>query len=286
MIGLIKSGGIRMNTIRVAQLQTQVISEKSQVYEYLSSSFKKICSEQIDLVTLPEMFACPYKTSSFPIFAEEEQGQLWNICSQLAKQYQVYLSAGSIPEKDQAGNIYNTAYVFNRQGEQIAKHRKMHLFDIDIKDGQRFKESDTLSAGSQATVFDTEFCRMGLCICYDFRFPELARIMVDQGAKILLVPAAFNMTTGPAHWEIMFRSRAIDNQVYAIGTATARDLSSKYISWGHSIIVSPWGEVISQMDEKEGFTIQELNLDTVEQIRGQLPLLMHRRSDVYTLSVL
>lgn len=273
-----------MNTIRIAQLQTQVVPEKNQILKYMSSFMEKVCGQGIDLVTLPEMFACPYNTASFPIFAEKEHGEIWSICSDLSKQYGIYLSAGSIPEIDDAGNVYNTAYVFNRQGEQIAKHRKMHLFDIDIKNGQRFKESDTLSAGNQPTVFDTEFCKIGLCICYDFRFPELSRLMVNEGAKVILVPAAFNMTTGPAHWEIMFRSRAIDNQVYVVGTAPARNLSSKYISWGHSIIVSPWGDVLNQMEEQEGYTIQELDLDVVEQVRSQLPLLAHRRSDVYSLS--
>lgn len=102
--------------------------------------------------------------------------------SRLAKRYQVYLSAGSVPESDKAGNVYNTAYVFDREGRQIAKHRKVHLFDIDVKGGQRFKESDTLTAGDKSTVFGTEFGPMGLCICYDFRFPELARRMVLDGA--------------------------------------------------------------------------------------------------------
>ena len=100
-----------------------------------------------------------------------------------------------------------------------AKHRKVHLFDIDVKGGQRFKESDTLTAGDKSTVFDTEFGPMGLCICYDFRFPKLARRMVLDEAQVILVPAAFNMTTGPAHWEILFRSRAVDNQVFTFGTA-------------------------------------------------------------------
>ena len=105
------------------------------------------------------------------------------------------------------GKIRNTAYVFDRQGNQIAKHSKVHLFDIDVKGGQSFKESDTLTPGDHSTVFETEFGIMGLCICFDFRFPELARRMALDGAKAIFVPAAFNMTTGPAHWEVMFRSR-------------------------------------------------------------------------------
>ena len=174
------------------------------------------------------------------------------------------------------GSVYNTAYVFDREGRQIAKHRKVHLFDIDVKGGQCFKESDTLTAGNSATVFETEFGKMGLCICYDFRFPELARRMVLEGANVIFVPAAFNMTTGPAHWEVLFRSRAIDNQVFTFGTAPARDIDASYHSWGHSIAVSPWGTVLNQMEAEAGIQITSINLDEVAAIRDQLPLLKHR----------
>ena len=162
--------------------------------------------------------------------------------------------------------------MFGRDGRQLAKHRKVHLFDIDVKGGQSFKESDTLTAGTWSTVFDTEFGKIGLCICFDFRFPELARSMVLDGAKIILVPAAFNMTTGPAHWEVMFRSRAIDNQVFTFGTAPARDRSASYHSWGHSIAVSPWGKVLNQMGARAGIQTTAIRLEEVDEIREQLPL--------------
>jgi predicted amidohydrolase len=173
--------------------------------------------------------------------------------------------------------------MFDRMGRQIAKHRKMHLFDVNIEGGQFFKESDTLTAGEQITVFDTEFGKMGLCVCYDMRFPELARLMALKGAKVLIVPGAFNMTTGPAHWEIMFRCRALDNQVYTIGTAPARDVASEYVSWGHTMIVSPWGDVLKQLDEKEGYINCTIDLDYVERVRKELPLLSHRKTDIYKL---
>ena len=134
------------------------------------------------------------------------------------------------------------------------------------------------------TVFDTEFGKMGLCICYDFRFPELARLMVDKGAQVIIVPAAFNMTTGPLHWELMFRQRAVDNQVYTIGAAPARDLNAGYHSWGHSIAVDPWGKVFMEMDEKPDVKVVELELDEVKKVREQLPLLKHRRGDIYALT--
>lgn len=153
--------------------------------------------------------------------------------------------------------------------------------DIDIRGGQCFKESEALSSGNEATVFDTEFGKMGLCVCYDFRFPELARQMVNRGARIFIVPAAFNMTTGPAHWELLYRSRAVDNQVFAVGTAPARDMAASYHSWGHSLVVDPWGNVLKMLDEKEGSLRCRLELEQIETVRRQLPLLKHRRRDIY-----
>jgi predicted amidohydrolase len=275
-----------MAKLNVAQLQTWVYAEKIKNIEVLASLLDIVVRENVDMVTLPEMFACPYQSANFPIYAEREGDAMWQACSNLAKQYHIYLSAGSMPEVDDTGRVFNTAYVFDREGNQIAKHRKAHLFDINVQGGQHFKESDTLAPGNQVTVFDTEFCKIGICICYDFRFPELARLMAINGAKIILAPAAFNMTTGPAHWEIMFRSRALDNQVFALGTAPARDLSSGYVSWGHSIAVGPWGNVIGQMEENVGYMVHELDLDVVDQVRAQLPLLIHRRTDLYMLKEL
>jgi predicted amidohydrolase len=292
--------------LKVAILQTHVFADKEKNIRQLEEILAAGKTAGADLVTLPEMFACPYETPNFPRYAEPEGGPTWQALSALAKKYGIYLSAGSMPELDMVSeggtrsgnftglasevpsgclkkNVYNTAYVFDRQGRQIGKHRKAHLFDIDVKGGQYFKESDTLSPGDHIGCFDTEFGRIGLCICYDFRFPETARLMAQDGAKIILVPAAFNMTTGPAHWELMFRGRAVESQCYVIGTAPARDLHSSYISWGHSIVVDPWGRILTQMDEKEGIRIVELDLDYVEEVRQELPLLKHRRTDLYEL---
>lgn len=270
-----------MRNLIIASMQVKVLKNAKDNVEQLKRIMEKQEINGTDLVTLPEMFTCPYRTSDFPVYAEMEGGEIWEACSKLASEYKVYLSAGSIPEKDENGRIYNTAYVFDRNGRQIAKHRKMHLFDISVSGGQHFKESDVLTAGDRVTVFDTEFGKMGLCICYDLRFPELPRLMALEGAKVILVPAAFNMTTGPAHWELLFRQRAIDNQVYVVGTASARDTSSEYVSWGHSIITDPWGEIVMQMEEKEGIHFTEIDLEKIDKVRSELPLLKHRREDVY-----
>ena len=272
-----------MKSLKAALLQTKVSADKEENLRSVREKLRGLRGEKLDLVTLPEMFNCPYQTDLFPVYAEREGGTSWQQLSQIARKEQIYLAAGSIPEVDEEGKVYNTAYVFDREGRQIAKHRKMHLFDINVTGGQYFKESDTLTAGNKVTVFDTEFGRMGLCICFDIRFPELSRLMVQDGAQILLIPGAFNMTTGPAHWELSFRARALDNQVYILGTAPARDPKSSYTSWGHSIAVSPWGEVLGQLDEKEGLLIQELNLEEIARIRRDLPLLESRRLDLYRL---
>ncbi|MDD4503550.1 MAG: carbon-nitrogen hydrolase family protein [Clostridiaceae bacterium] len=270
-----------MNKPRIALIQMHVEEDKLRNIANASELVKKAAEQNADMVILPEMFCCPYKTSNFPIYAEKEGGECYRLLSDLAKKHKIYLVAGSMPEKDNEGRVFNTSYAFDREGYKIGKHRKMHLFDIAVEGGQHFKESETLTAGNEVTVFETEFGKIGLAICYDFRFPELSRLMVDEGAKAIIVPAAFNMTTGPAHWEIMFRSRAIDNQVYTVGIAPARDVNSCYISYGNSIIVSPWGDVAAKMDEKEGFIIGTLDLDYVEKVRRELPLLAHRRRDIY-----
>ncbi|RJE48600.1 MULTISPECIES: carbon-nitrogen hydrolase family protein [unclassified Dehalobacter] len=273
-----------MSIVRAAALQLKVSPDKTENVDRLQQHLASLAKENVDLVILPEMFNCPYQTSLFPDYAEEEGGACWQKLSSLAAQYKMYLVAGSMPEKDRENKIYNTSYVFDRQGRQIGKHRKVHLFDIDIEGGQQFRESDTLSPGNKATVFDTEFGTMGLCICYDLRFPELARLMADQGAKMIIVPGAFNMTTGPAHWEILFRTRAVDNQVFTVGAAPARDAEAGYMSWGHTLMVGPWGNVLQQMDEREGCIIQDLDLAEVAKVRRELPLLAQRRSDLYQLT--
>ena len=271
-----------MSKIKVGLIQMKVKDKKDDNLHKAAKLIDKICKEDVDMVILPEMFSCPYNTKNFPIYAEKEGDYSYKFLSEISKRNNIYLIAGSIPEKED-NNIYNTSYVFNRQGEKIAKHRKIHLFDIDIKNKQTFRESDTLSAGDKVTVFDSEFGKIGLCICYDFRFPEIARLMVDKGAKVIIVPASFNMTTGPAHWDIMFKSRAIDNQVYTIGCSPARDYDYSYISYGHSLIVSPYGDILCELDEKEGFITYDIDLNYVDEIREQLPLLKHRRRDLYEL---
>lgn len=272
-----------MNKFNAALLQTKVYDSKEKNIDNAVKLIEKVSKEGVDIAVLPEMFCCPYDNSYFKLFSEEEGGPAYSAMSDAAEKNGIYVVAGTIPELEN-DRVYNTSYVFGRNGELIAKHRKMHLFDIDVEGGQYFKESDTFTPGRDVTVFDTEFCRIGLAICYDIRFPELSRLMAAEGAEVIVVPGAFNMTTGPAHWELHFRARALDNQVYTIGVAPARDMKASYHSYGNSIVASPWGNVVNRMDEKEGYIIQEIDLDYVKKVRNELPLLKHVRKDIYSLN--
>lgn len=259
----------------------RVTADKDANVRHAAALITKSAREGVDLAMLPEMFCCPYDNACFGAYAEEDGGQVQQALSALARELGIYLIGGSLPERE-GEKLYNTSYVFDRQGRRIARHRKTHLFDIDVAGGQRFMESETLSPGSDVTVFDTEFGKMGLCVCFDFRFEELARLMALAGAQVLFVPAAFNMTTGPAHWELLFRQRAVDNQVFTVGTSPARDESASYVAYGNSIVCDPWGGVLSRCGAEEEVAVTELTLAKIRSVRQQLPILSARRTDLYT----
>lgn len=270
-----------MTKIKLALCQMNVIDNKEANIENAGLMINEAISKNADFIVLPEMFNCPYSNDKFIEYAEEEQNSLTlNKIASLAKNNNVYILAGSIPEKEE-DKLYNTSYLFDRSGKMLAKHRKMHLFDIDVKGKITFRESDVLTAGDDFTIADTEFGKIGIGICYDVRFPELARIMVEKGALILFYPGAFNMTTGPAHWELLFRSRALDNQVYCVGVAPALNKDASYHSFGHSIIANPWGEVLAEANEEESLIICEIDLDEIKKVREELPLLKNKREDLY-----
>lgn len=272
-----------MTKIKLALCQMKVVDDKDKNIEKAIEMIDKSINENADFIVLPEMFNCPYENKKFIEYCENQNDSYTlSKISQIAKSNNVYILAGSIPEEED-GKIYNTSYLFDRNGEIIAKHRKMHLFDIDVKGKIYFKESDTLTAGNDVTIANTEFGKIGIGICYDIRFPELGRLMVEKGASILFYPGAFNLTTGPAHWELLFRSRALDNQVYCVGVAPALDKTANYNSYGHSIITNPWGEVVVEGDYCEEVLIGEIELDEIKRVREELPLLKNKRNDIYKL---
>lgn len=264
--------------LTLALIQMSVTTDKEENLRRACEAVRK--AGKVDIAVLPEMFCCPYDSACFRAYGEEQGGTVYQTLAALAREQGIYLVGGTMPELEN-GSVYNTCYVFDPEGKCIARHRKTHLFDIDVEGGQSFRESDTLSAGRDVTTFETPWGVMGVCVCFDFRFPELSRLMALRGAQVIFVPAAFNMTTGPAHWELLFRQRAVDEQCFTVGCAPARDMNASYHSWGHSIVCSPWGDVLHRCEETETTLIAKLDMSLVPSIRRQLPLLSARRTDLY-----
>lgn len=265
---------------RLALVQLAVSASKADNLASAVRLIKQASQNGANVVALPECFNSPYGTSYFKDYSETIPGNSTELLSNAARENNIFLIGGSIPEEDN-GKYYNTCTVFNPEGTMVGKHRKVHLFDIDVPGKIRFKESETLSPGNTFTTFDTPYCKIGIGICYDIRFPEMANIYSDMGCKLLVYPGAFNMTTGPAHWELLQRSRAIDNQLYVAAVSPARDEKATYTAWGHSTVVSPWGEVVSTTEHEETIIYCDVNPDYVNEVRSQIPIMSQKRNDLY-----
>ena len=225
------------------------------------------------------MFNTPYTNEKFIENSEKEEESITlNAMLDVAKEENIFLQAGSIPEKENE-NIYNTAYLINPKGKIIAKHRKIHMFDIDTK-GMSFKESDTLSPGNKITTVKTSLANISIAICYDIRFPELWTLM-NKKSDIVLLPGAFNLTTGPLHWETLLRARSIDNQLFTVATSPSQIDNPYYVAWGHSMIVDSWGKILSKADKKEEIIYGNFDKKLIEEVREQIPVLKNKRNDLY-----
>ncbi|WP_195267701.1 carbon-nitrogen hydrolase family protein [Eubacterium sp. 1001713B170207_170306_E7] len=271
--------------MKLACCQMPLTADKENNLNTAEKMVRAAVKDGAEMVLLPEMYTCPYAGSDFVAAAEPADGPANARMAALARELSITLFAGSIPEKED-GHIYNSCFVFGPDGSLLGRHRKVHLFDVDVKNGISFKESNVLTAGDTLTVVDTSFGPVGVAVCFDVRFPEQFRIMADRGARLVVLPAAFNMTTGPMHWELALRSRAVDNQLYLAACSSARDMNAKYFSWGHSCIVDPWGRIAAGLDEKPGTVSAEIDTRVVTEAREQLPILSARRADLYRLEEL
>jgi len=259
------------NSYKIAICQMGVSRDKEQNKERAAHFVGQAAKGGAVAVCLPEIWNCPYEVKLFSAYAEPEDGPSVSLMSGLARKYGVYLVGGSIPEQAEEA-LYNTSFVFSPTGGLIAKHRKVHLFDVDIENGIRFRESGFFAAGDKLTVFDTDYGKMGLAICFDLRFPEMFREMSKAGARLIFLPASFNMTTGPAHWDTLIKSRALDNQVYLAACASARTPGSPYVSWGHSCVATPWGEYSAALDAREAVAWASIDMDYLQKIRQEIPV--------------
>lgn len=233
--------------------------------------------EAPDLIVLPEYYAflgegrdnIHGSGETFP------DGEAYRHMSGLAKLHKVTIHAGSMVER--AGNAhYNATVVFGPTGEQIAKYRKIHLFDIDAPGGVSYRESDTISRGEEVVTYKVGEVTVGCAICYDIRFPELFRKLRDKGAEVIVLPAAFTLMTGKDHWETLARARAIETQTYflAVGQTLAHSQGAKWC-WGHSMVVDPWGHIVAQCSDGIGSASARLNLGYVNKVRADVPVANH-----------
>jgi omega-amidase len=271
--------------LKIALIQFLSSTSKQQNITRACELIRQAASNGARLIVLPEIWNSPYGVKYFSQYAETiPNGETIQALSNCARQSKIYLVGGSIPERD-GDKLYNTSTVFNPNGELLGKFRKIHLFDIDIPGKITFKESDALSPGQQLFTFDIDQqYRIGIAICYDLRFPLLASLYSNRQCHILLYPGAFNMTTGPAHWELLLRSRALDNQMYVAGISPAHDEQADYKAWGHTTLVDPWGTVIQKCEMNEEIIYGDIDMEHLNTIRKQLPYLSQQRNDIYTLT--
>ncbi|TMW92035.1 hypothetical protein EJD97_013577 [Solanum chilense] len=272
---------------KIGLCQLSVTADKERNIVHARAAIEEAAEKGAKLVVLPEIWNSPYSNDSFPIYAEDidagsDASPSTAMLSEAARLLKITIVGGSIPERS-GDKLYNTCCVFDADGTLKAKHRKIHLFDIDIPGKITFKESQTLTAGETPTVVDTEVGRIGIGICYDIRFQELAMLYAARGAHLICYPGAFNMTTGPLHWELLQRARAVDNQLYVATCAPARDVDGGYVAWGHSTLIGPFGEVLATTEHDEAIIISEIDYSQIELRRTNLPLEKQRRGDLYQL---
>ena len=281
---------------RVSLCQIKVTFDKEQ---NLARAAKMLEQEaaKADLLVLPEMFICPFggvpSQYAEPIdsYKTDPTAKSMRMVSEIAKKYGKYIIAGSIPELREDGKVYNTMACFDRQGELAVKYSKCHLFDVNIKGGIKCTESKHITPGDHYAVFNTEFCKIGLGICYDIRFPEFTSAMMqkDPEIKVMCYAASFNTTTGPLHWDIYRKARAVDNQVFMLLCAPAPAPEEKgiYPTYGHSSVVTPWGKLMGDAEMNEMALNCEIDLGEVEKFREEIPILLkHKRRDMYEVNML
>jgi predicted amidohydrolase len=269
-----------MKNIKIASCQMDVVDDKTRNITHAIELIREASTNNADLITLPEMFNTPYANNKFVENAEsEDESPTLNAMCEVATAENIYLQCGSMAEREE-DDIYNTAYLISPDGEIIAKHRKMHLFDINCNT-MKFTESDTLTAGDEITTVKTPFARISIAICYDVRFNQMWTLMNENDTDLVLLPGAFNKTTGPLHWQTLLRARAIDNQFFVAATSPSQVDNPFYVAWGHSMIVDPWGNILSQADKKEEIIYSNLNPELINSARDQIPIQVNKRDDIY-----
>ncbi len=281
--------------MRVGAIQTTAGPDRQDNLDAAGALVDEAAASGADLVILPEYFSVAGSRSFLRRHAEALDGPTVAWGSAVARRHGIFLLAGSFPERPAGGagppdRLFNTSCLIGPDGRTIAVYRKIHLFDVDL-DGVTFHESATMAPGTDVVVAALEGGSsperppvvLGLSICYDLRFPEPYRIMALRGATVLVVPAAFTAVTGPAHWELLLRARAVENAAYVVGVGQVGALPPGMPPChGHTMVVDPWGTVVAErVDDTPGVVLAEVDMARVSQVRAELPVLAHRRPEAY-----
>ena len=267
-------------SLRCAAIQLQSNDRVEENLERCSRLVARAAAAGAQLVLLPENFAFFGPETVKRGLAEELQrgGRITDALRQWARTHSVHLIAGGYPEKSMdASRPYNTSAVFDPAGELVASYRKLHLFDVELPDGRKLCESDGTSAGDEVVVVSVLGYQVGLTICYDLRFPALFAALAERGAEVLTVPAAFTSQTGAAHWHVLLRARAIEWQCWLLAAGQWGQHPGARRSYGHSLIVDPWGTVVAQASERDAVVLADLDKQWLRELRQRIPCAHHRR---------
>ena len=261
-----------------AAIQMLALEDKEANLSHAESAVRQAAERGARIAALPEVFNWRGDKNDEKKNAEPVGGPTTERMARLARELKIYLLAGSFLETiPEARKCYNTSLLFGPDGRELARYRKIHLFDVSIKRGVIALESETREHGGEVVTAETEFGRVGLTICYDLRFPELYRALAAKGADIIFIPAAFTALTGEAHWEPLVRARAIENQCYVIAPDQIGHNPKSFSTYGNSMIVDPWGRVLARAPDLPSVITAEIDLDYLATVRAELPALKHRR---------
>jgi deaminated glutathione amidase len=269
--------------MRISTIQMNSVDDKAANLDQARSLVAEAVKEdRPDLVILPEIFAFMGGSIDDRKGSAESlpAGEAYRMLRDMARTHGVFVHGGSFFEKAESEDkIYNTTVAFDRGGNELARYRKIHLFDVTTPDGREYKESAVVGRGRELVLYEAEGVKVGCTICYDLRFGELYRGLAEKGAQLIMVPAAFTMQTGKDHWEVLLRARAIETQTYVAASGQWGSYPSgndvRY-SWGHSMVIDPWGHIVAQAQDRVGFATARIDLGYLQKVREAVPALQHR----------